>query len=69
MAKLVMIKLKKHISGCPNVIGETAGFSPDAAAHIKKHDGGEVVCEFDTETHRFDQATQKAVKLSESKAA
>lgn len=66
MAKLVMIKLKKHFGG--NVIDETAGFSPDTAAHIKKHNGGEIVCEFDTETHRFDQATQKAVKL-DAKAA
>lgn len=64
MSNLVMIKLTKHFG--PNVIGETAGFSPEAAEHIQKHNGGEVVAKFDSTTHRFDRVTGKAVKLEQA---
>lgn len=64
--QISMIKLKKHFGA--NVIGETAGFGDDAAAHIIKHDGGTVVAKFDSATHRFDPEKAKAVTL-ETKAA
>lgn len=63
--KLVMVKLTKRFDR--NMPGETAGFSPDTAAHILKHDGGESICEFDDATHRFDPSTRKAVALGKGK--
>jgi hypothetical protein len=68
MAQLVTMKLTKHFP--PNVQGEIASFTPKTAEHIKKHNGGEVLAEFDDTTHRFDVATGKAVPLSsKAKAA
>lgn len=67
--EIVMMKLTKHFA--PNVAGETCSFSPKTAEHIKKHNGGDELARFDPTTHRFDQASKKAVKLekAETKAA
>lgn len=59
---LVTLKLTKHVGA--NTIGEVCSFSPDAAAHIMKHNGGTELARFDELTHRFDVASGKAVPLS-----
>jgi hypothetical protein len=59
MAKVVTFKMKKHYGN--NVIGDVATFSESTAAHIKKHDGGVVLAEWDDSTHSFDVASGKAV--------
>lgn len=59
---LVTLKLKKHFGA--NVAGEIASFSESAAAHIKKHDGGDELARFDESTHRFDSSAGKAVPLA-----
>lgn len=60
--KITMMKLKKRFGS--NMPGETCGFSEEAVAHLKKHDAGEVVAEFDDATHRFDPKTQKVIDLA-----
>lgn len=63
---LVMMKLKKHFGN--NVAGEVCGFSPSTAEHIKKHQGGDVLAEFDERTQRFDPETGKVVSKTEAKS-
>ena len=50
MSKIVVLQLTKHHGS--NVAGETAGFTPDAAAHIMKNDGGKKLIEYETTTDR-----------------
>jgi len=66
MATLVTMKLTKHFS--PNVVGEVCSFTRNTADHILRHNGGEVLAEFDDVTHKFDVATLKAVPLKAKSA-
>lgn len=43
--QLKVIQLTKHYGA--NVAGEVCGFTPDTAAHIMKHQGGEMIGDFD----------------------
>lgn len=64
MAELVMMKLKKHFP--PNTAGEICSFTRKTADHILAHQGGTELAQFNDQTHRFDQATGKAVSLKKS---
>jgi hypothetical protein len=59
--KTAIVKLSKQFGN--NNAGETAGFTPEVAAHIVKNEGGKLLAEIDPKTERYDESAGKIVSL------
>lgn len=51
MALIKLIRLTKHFGS--NTAGSVCGFTPETAAHILKHQGGELIGDMDTTKQVF----------------